>query len=347
LAEEPGPAVLRPPAETRHRDELARLAAADRSARPAGWRLSARAVRSFIVGDPRLGVTRKFYGDDPLVDRCLVTLMSNRGLLLAGAPGTAKSMLSELLAAGVSGDSTLTTQGTAGTLADQLLYGWNYALLIAEGPSTRALVPGPVLSGMRRGRLVRIEELTRMQPEVQDSLISVLSDKALSIPQLGDSFVGAVPGFNVVATANLRDRGVNEMSSALKRRFGFETVRPLTDSRLERELIETETERLLADAGVTVRTPSDVVDLLVTVFRELRAGTSTEGVVIERPAAVEAAFLGDGTTAARHVGRQLVGTVAKDDDQDRIRLRGYFDAVVRKRTGVWRDFYRVRDELGQ
>lgn len=355
-------AEVRLPPERHHADELAALAAADRGPRPPGWRLSPRSVRSFVVGDKKLGVSRKFYGDDPLVDRCLVTLMSNRGLLLVGEPGTAKSMLSELFASAISGDSTRTVQGTAGTTDDQVLYGWNYALLIAEGPSERSLVPGPVVTGMRAGALVRVEEITRMQAEVQDTLISVLSDKHVTIPQLGDAgYVGAQRGFNLIATANLRDRGVHEMSSALKRRFNFETVRPIRDAALERELIQSQTLALLADAGVEVQQPRDVVDLLVDAFTELRAGASKEGVVLDRPSAVlstaeavavqyaaclDAAYLGDGRLTGRHVGRQLIGTVLKDNPDDAAAMRGYLDTVAKRRGGAWKDFWAVRDELG-
>ena len=132
------PGILRAPAETTYATELAALESADRGSRPPGWRLTPRAVRAFVVGDPALGVTRKFYGDDPLVDRCVVTLMSNRGLLIVGEPGTAKSMLSELFAAAISGDSTCTIQGSSGTTDDQITYSWNYALLLAEGPTQRA-----------------------------------------------------------------------------------------------------------------------------------------------------------------------------------------------------------------
>lgn len=353
---------VRQPAEARFRAELDALAAADDRARPEGWTLSPRAVRSFILGDDELGVTRKFFGDDPLIDRCLVTLMSNRALLLVGEPGTAKSMLSELLAAAISATSALTVQGTAGTTEDQLLYGWNYALLIAEGPSERALVPGPVLTAMRAGSVVRIEEITRMQPEVQDGLISVLSDKHVSIPQLdADSYVGARRGFNVIATANLRDRGVHEMSSALKRRFNFETVHPLADRDLERQLISAQTALLLADAGLDVETPPSVVELLVTAFGELRSGTTAEGVVIDKTTAamstaeavavnyaacLEAAYLGDGVTTGRQIGRQLIGTVLKDNPDDLAKLRTYLDVVVKKRGGAWGDLWAVRDELG-
>src|SRR5262245_574603 len=132
--------ALRRPAEEIYAEDLERLRTADTDARPAGWKLSPRAVRKFVVGDDKLGVRRKFYGDDALIDRCIVTLMSDRGLLLVGEPGTAKSMLSELFAAAISGRSTWTIQGTAGTTEDQIKYTWNYALLLSEGPSLKALV---------------------------------------------------------------------------------------------------------------------------------------------------------------------------------------------------------------
>ncbi|MDP9463657.1 MAG: AAA family ATPase [Actinomycetota bacterium] len=355
------PTEVQLPAERRFAHELASLLAADRGDRPDGWRLTPRSVRSFVLGDRKLGVARKFYGDDALVDRCLVTLMSNRGLLLVGEPGTAKSMLSELLAAAISGSSTVTAQGTAGTTEDQLLYGWNYALLIAEGPSERALVPGPVLTAMRAGSLVRVEEITRMQAEVQDALIAILSDKHLSIPQLGDDgYVGARRGFNVIATANIRDRGVHEMSSALKRRFNFETVHPIRDPKLERELIDAQTVVLLTEAGLDVDTPRDVVDMLVAAFNELRSGVSQDGVVIDKPSAVlstaeavavnyaaclDANYLGDGRTTGRQIGRQLIGTILKDNPDDAAKLRSYLDVVVKKRSGPWRDLWSVREEL--
>ena len=188
-----------------------------------------------------LKIGPKFVGDRALVERCVVTLAGERGLLLVGEPGTAKSMLSELLAAAICGTSSLTVQGTAGTTEDQLRYGWNYALLLAKGPSADALVPSPVLQAMRRGALVRIEEVTRCLPEVQDALVSILSDRRLAVPELAgetdDATEYAAPGFNVIATANLRDRGVSEMSAALKRRFNFETVEPIADRKAEIALV--------------------------------------------------------------------------------------------------------------
>src|SRR5215831_10096024 len=179
------------PAEYAYAAELAFLCAYDDGARPPGWRLTPRAVVTFIVGSdgkelalPKgaasagvpatLEISRKFVGDRALVERCVVTLAGERGLLLVGEPGTAKSMLSELLAAAVCGTSALTVQGTAGSTEEHLRYGWNYALLIASGPHLEALVPSPVLSAMTAGAIARIEEVTRCLPEVQDALISIL-----------------------------------------------------------------------------------------------------------------------------------------------------------------------------
>ncbi|UXI66977.1 ATP-binding protein [Tahibacter amnicola] len=359
------PTVLRAPAEVVYAGELAQLAEKDEGPRPAGWRLSPRSVRRFVVGDDSLGIRRKYYGDDALVDRCIVTLMSNRGLLLVGEPGTAKSMLSELFAAAISGDSTCTLQGTAGTTEDQVKYAWNYALLLAEGPSPRALVRGPVFEAMKNGQLCRFEEITRVQPEIQDSLISLLSDKVLHIPELaGDAAVlYARPGFNILATANIRDRGVHEMSSALKRRFNFETVRPVSDRHLEARLVREQTEALLRHAEVDVALDEDVVDILITAFHDLRDGATADGIRIERPTAVmssaeavavgyaaclDAHFLGDGHVSGAHVARQLIGTVLKDNPDDGKKLRHYFDVVVKPRAqqhAAWRPMWDARREL--
>ena len=213
--------MVRPPAELVYAEELDALAATDTGSKPSGWKLSPRSVRQFILGSDgatlsssrgdkkvKTVITQKFYGDDALVERCIVTLLGNRGLLLVGEPGTAKSMLSEMLAAAVSGNSLLTIQGTAGTTDDQIKYSWNYALLLAEGPSLRALVPSPLFTGMKSGAIVRFEEITRCQPEIQDTLVSLLSEKTLQVPELTgeDGVLFAEKGFNIIATANLRDR---------------------------------------------------------------------------------------------------------------------------------------------
>ena len=356
---EPGTTkVLRPAAEEQWADELTSLAAADAEAGaeiPQGWRLSPRSVRAFIIGDEKLGITRKFYGDDPLVDRAIVTLLGRQGLMLVGEPGTAKSMLSELLAAAICGASTLTIQGSAGTTEDHVRYSWNYALLIAEGPTRRALVPSPVYQAMEHGAVVRFEEITRCPPEIQDTLVSVLSEKQLMVPELGDGFrISAAQGFNVIATANLRDRGVHEMSSALKRRFNFETVRPIADRTFEARLIARALDTELGEQRAPMN--PKVLDVLVTAFADLRTGATVTGTPVKRPetvmstaeavnvgvaASLSARYLGDGVVQASDIARQMVGVALKGDDEDAKRMRFYVDSVVRERaanSAEWKDF---------
>ena len=372
--------VLRQPAESLYRDELAALAEHDPYPKPPGWQLSPRAARAFILGTARQTVakwagkktkcatviSKKFYGDDVLIDRCIVTLMGNRGLMLVGEPGTAKSMLSELLAASIGGVSTHTIQGTAGTTEDQIKYSWNYALLLAEGPSLKALVQAPLYVGMRAGLLVRFEEITRCPPEIQDTLVSVLSEKVLLIPELDgeERLLFAAPGFNVIATANIRDRGVHEMSSALKRRFNFETVAPIRDLKMEVELVSREAARLLEESQAPVACRPDVIELLVTTFQDLREGSTAEGIQVEKPTAVmstaeavavafsaglDAFYYGDKTLEPTGVARHLAGTVMKDNPEDLKKLRHYFDTVVRKRAesgGLWDDYFKAKRTLG-
>lgn len=366
------PTALKPPAETVFAAELAALASADTFPRPPGWHLSPRAVRTFLVGSEAAAldglaqpISRKFYGDDPLVDRAIVTLIGNRGLMLIGEPGTAKSMLSELLAAAISGGSELTIQGTAGTTEDQIKYSWNYALLLSEGPTPRALVPAPLYRGLKEGRIVRFEEITRCPAEIQDTLISVLSDKVLHIPEFEGSqaILPAATGFNVIATANTRDRGVHEMSAALRRRFNFETVSPIADPEFELELVLQQAHQLLRDCETQAQLSPDTVRVLVETFHELRSGRTKEGALVEKPssvmstaeavsvvmsAGIDAAHFGDGTVTGHHLARQMTGAVLKDDAGDIKKIRQYFDVVVKARAADdvrWKEFYAARNTL--
>lgn len=350
--------VQRVSAEIKYEHELTALREADKDPSPKGWNLSPRAVRRFILGDKKLGVTQKFFGDDPLVDRCIVSLMGQQGLMLVGEPGTAKSLLSELLSAAISGTSGLIVQGSAGIIDDHLRYGWNYALLLAEGPSEKALVPSPILSAMQTGRIARVEELTRCAPEVQDAMISLLSEKTVSIPELGAEIaVQAIPGFNVIATSNLRDRGVHDMSSALKRRFNFETVHPISNAIFEKELIAKQLDEKLSEHDVKPQMSSETLDVLVNVFRDLRTGKTMEGAAVAVPnsvmstaeavnvayaAALDAAYLDNAALSGRHIARQLSGVVFKDDEEDARKLRAYVDHIAKvraKKSKAWKAFY--------
>ncbi len=355
--------LQRPPAEVTYAEELATLAKSDDGPRPRGWALSPRAVRTFILGDPARGVRKKFVGNPSLVDRAMVALATNRGLMLVGEPGTAKSLLSELLAAAICGRSTLTIQGSAGTTDDQIKYSWNYALLLAEGPTERSLVPAPLYTGMKDGAIVRFEEVTRCPLEIQDSLLAALSDRVLSVPEMegAAAMLFAREGFNVIATANTRDLGVNEMSAALKRRFNFETVFPIPDFDVEIALVKEESARLLATSGVPSALGDDVLELLVTTFRELRAGITVDGQAIDRLStpmstaeAVSVAFamgmrthfLGSGDATPGDLVECLVGAAIKTESEDVARLRKYFEQRVSKaKAPHWRAYYDARSRL--
>jgi MoxR-like ATPase len=368
------------PPEVRYAEELAFLAAHDPGPRPPGWRLTPAAAVTFVMGsagerfrlDPgsrgdglpaSLEVTPKFVGDRALVERAVVTLAGERALLLVGEPGTAKSMLSELLAAAISGDSGLMVQGTAGTTEEQLRYGWNYALLLAKGPSPEALVPAPLLTAMRRGAIARVEEVTRCLPEVQDALVSILSDRRLAVPELAEAVL-ARNGFNLIATANLRDRGVSEMSAALKRRFNFEVVPPIADLDEEVALVRRQARVALERRGGALEVDDAVLEALVTTFRDLRSGRAVEGWQVERPTTVmstaeavgvatsiglQSTYLGATTDPLSLLPGYLLGVVRKDDPADQGRLLGYWDTAVLRRaeTGarLWRRLHELRRVL--
>ena len=362
-------ALQRPPAEILYADQLARLRAQDKDPRPPGWALSLKAARSFILGDAALDITPKIVAPVASIERMLVTLATGRGLMLVGEPGTAKSMLSELLATAISGISTLTIQGGASITEDQIKYGWNYALLINEGPSPRAMVPAPLYLGMQQGQVVRFEEITRAPLEVQDCLLGMLSDRVMAVPELSGEhgMLYAREGFNIIATANTRDRGVNEMSAALKRRFDFETVFPILDFDRELALVQESSARLLAQSGIPKTVPAPVLELLVSTFRDLRGapakgdgGSSSDGAMdrltavmstaeavnVAHAVGVRAWFLEQREGSPADLVDCIAGTVVKDNADDRAKLRRYFEQKAAKRSGThWRAYYEARHRL--
>lgn len=351
--------VLRRHAEQQYAEELDALARADRRPRPENWRLSPQAVVTYLLGgtlDDGFVVTPKYIGARRLIEIAVATLATDRGLLLYGVPGTAKSWVSEHLAAAVSGDSTLLIQGTAGTGEEQLRYGWNYAELLAHGPSEKALVPSPLMNAMRGGRIARIEELTRIPADVQDTLITVLSEKTLPVPELGVE-VQAVRGFSVIATANNRDKGVNELSSALKRRFNT-VVLPVPASEEEELAIVV---KRVTEMGRALDLPAEPPALrevrrVVQIFRELRNGQTEDGKTrLKSPSGTLstaeaisvvgngmalAGHFGDGVVGAADLASGLLGAVIKDPVQDAVVWQEYLETVVKERDG-WKDLYRA------
>ncbi|MEV0359649.1 AAA family ATPase [Nocardia sp. NPDC050697] len=355
--------LLRPHAEQAYAAELAALAAADDRPRPPSWELSPAAVVTYLLGGvlpDGTAISPKYIGPRRLLEVAVSTLATDRALLLLGVPGTAKTWVSEHLAAAVSGDSTLLVQGTSGTAEEAIRYGWNYARLLAEGPSEAALVPSPVMTAMRSGKIARIEELTRIPSDVQDALITVLSEKTLPVPELG-SEVQAAKGFTVIATANDRDRGVNDLSSALRRRFNT-VVLPLPAGEDEEVAIVT---RRVAELGAALELPpvptaAEEIRRVVRVFRELRAGVTADGrtklkspsgtlstaeaiSVLTNGIALSAHF-GDGVLRASDIAGAVLGSVIKDPVADAVVWTEYLEAVVRERP-EWADFYRACREV--
>ncbi len=369
VAEEVLREVLREPAEVRYADQLEALRQNDADTLPKPWRMSPRSVLTYITGGKTLKakidgkavevpITRKFFGDDGIVERAIVTLASERALLLVGEPGTGKSWLSEHLGAAISGCSTLTIQGTAGTTEEHIKYSWNIARVITEGQRPENLIPSPTMIAMRSGTLLRFEEITRCVPDVQDALVSILSDKAIAVPELPDAnMVWARPGFNVIATANTRDQGVNELSAALKRRFNYVHIPIVADQKTEIEIVRQRSGELIERYDLPAKLAPPLIELLATVFREIRQGKTSDGVSLKQPSSVlstaeaigtalesalHARFFGSGQVGAADIARNLVGSIVKEDLNDLVALKEYVVLVAKKRATkdkTWKEFH--------
>jgi len=361
--------IIKPPMEVIYKEELDALLQNDKYPKPDFFKLSPKMVKMFILGsngkslkykagkkEKEIIIEQKYFGNDSLIERAIITLTGNRGLMLIGEPGTAKTMLSELLTAAISGDSKNTIQGTAGITENSIKYSWNYSLLLSKGPIPEALIPSPIYVGMEKGSITRFEEITRVPSEIQDTLISIMSDKVLNIPET-DSTLFAKQGFNIIATANSRDRGVNEMSSALKRRFNFETVKPIDNLKLETEIIKKESKKLLSYNNIDLDVSSDLIEMLAVTFSELRNGIGKNGEKLEKmnstvsiaeavsvcySAALDAHYYDNGEVLPLHIARNISGSLIKDNYDDISVLKNYFNAIVKKRgkkEEIWQKFY--------
>lgn len=350
-------------AELEYAEELALLAAQDSAPRPANWKLSPQAVVHYLIGGKLKNgvvITPKYIGDRRLMEIAVATLTTDRALLLYGLPGTAKSWVSEHIAAAICGDSTLLIQGTAGTSEEAIRYGWNYARLLVEGPSIAAIVETPMMRGMKEGTIVRLEELTRMSSDVQDTLITILSEKILPIPELNTE-VQAVQGFNVIATSNNRDKGVNELSSALKRRFNTVILPSPKSIEEEVQIVRTRVESLSKTLQLPAEPPAlQEIQRIVKIFRELRHGITEDGktklkipsgtmstgeaISVVNSGLALAAHFGDGRLNASDVVSGLIGAVIKDPVQDAVVWQEYLETIVKTRE-EWRDIYRACKEL--
>ncbi len=355
--------ILRQHAEQQYAEELENLQKVDTAQRPPNWNLSPWAVATYLLGgrlDNGFEISAKYIGNRRLIEIAIATLATDRALLLLGVPGTAKTWVSEHLAAAVSGNSTLLIQGTAGTPEEAIRYGWNYALLLAKGPSHEAIVPSPVMNAMQGGKIARVEELTRIPSDVQDTLITILSEKTLPIPEL-NSEIQAAKGFNIIATANNRDRGVNELSSALKRRFNTVILPVPATAEEEVEIVQ----KRVVSIGRALELPQEKpaieeIRRIVMIFRELREGKTVDGKTkLKSPSSTLstaeaisvvtsglslACHFGDGTLRANDVASGITGAVVKDPVQDAVVWQEYLETVVKERNG-WKDLYRSCRDL--
>ena len=355
--------VQRLPAEELYQTELDALIAAEREPVPTGWRMSPKSVLTYLTGGSVKGVdiTPKYMGNRRLVEIAIATLVTDRALLLIGEPGTAKSWLSEHLSAAVNGDSTKVVQGTAGTTEEQIRYSWNYALLIAKGPCPEAMVKSPVYRAMESGTIARVEEISRCASEVQDALISILSEKRISVPELGLE-VPAQKGFSIIATANTRDKGVNDMSAALKRRFNIVVLPAPETIEEEMEIVRTRVEQLSAGLDLSAQLPAgEVVEKVCTIFRELRSGQTLDGAqklkatsgVLSTAEAISllansmalAGSFGSGDVTDRDLAAGLAGAVIKDEEKDKLAWKEYLQNVMKKRGSRWHGLYKECQEL--
>ncbi len=355
--------VQRLPAEELFKDEIEALIAAEKDNIPTGWKMSPKSVLTYICGGEVNGtkITPKYIGNRRLVEICIATLVTDRALLLIGEPGTAKSWLSEHLTAAINGDSTKVVQGTAGTTEEHIRYSWNYAMLIAKGPCPEAMVKSPVYNAMESGAIARVEEISRCASEVQDALISILSEKRIAVPELGAE-VPAQKGFSVIATANTRDKGVNDMSAALKRRFNIVVLPAPSSIESEMEIVETRVRQLSSSLDLYSQTPdNDIIEQVVTIFRELRSGATLDGKqklkttsgVLSTAEAISlltnsmalAGSFGSGQIEPRDLAAALQGAVIKDEDKDSISWKEYLENVMKKRGSEWRPLYNACKEL--
>lgn len=355
--------VLRQHAEEQFREELDAIKKQDQGSKPVNWQLSPQAVVTYLMGGKLSNgvvITPKYIGNQRLMEIAVATLTTDRALLLYGIPGTAKSWVSEHLTAAITGDSTLLIQGTAGTGEEAIRYGWNYARLLAEGPSPAALVSTPIMKAMELGKIARVEELTRISADVQDTLITILSEKTMPVPELNTE-IQARKGFSIVATANNRDKGVNELSSALKRRFNTVILPVPATTEEEVNIVQTRVASMIKALELPVQPPAlQEIQRVVRIFRELRSGVTEDGrTKIKMPTSTVstaeaisvinsglslAAHFGNGKLNASDIASGLIGAIVKDPVQDAVVWKEYLETVVKTRED-WRDIYRACKEI--
>lgn len=140
-------------------------------------------------------------------------LASGANVLLEGPPGTGKSTLLRRVAAGRAASFVL-VEGNAELTPSRLVGHFDPAQVLSRGYHPDVFVDGPLLTALREGGLLYVEELNRVPEETLNTLLTVMSEREIVVPRLG--LVRAAPGFGVVAAMNPYDAvGTARVSSAV------------------------------------------------------------------------------------------------------------------------------------
>lgn len=140
-------------------------------------------------------------------------LASGAHVVLEGPPGTGKTTLLRRVAAGRDRSFAL-VEGNAELTPARLVGHFDPALVLSRGYQPDVFVDGPLLTAMREGGLLYVEELNRVPEETLNTLLTVMSEREIVVPRLGA--VRAAPGFAVVAAMNPYDAvGTARVSSAV------------------------------------------------------------------------------------------------------------------------------------
>lgn len=348
--------ILKQRLENKYQDELNALKKADTGWKPENWHMSPQSVLQFILGNVEIegiSISPKYIGHQNLVETAIATLATQRALLLTGMPGTAKTWLAEHLAVAISGNTKHLIQGSSATTEEDILFGWNYASLIAKGPHQEALVESAIYKSMQRGEICRIEELSRIPAMIQDNLLSLLSEKLIVIPEL-DSEIRAKKGFNIIATSNDKDKGTFPLSDALKRRFNV--IQMPFPASLEEEVKIVRYKLDSETLPISVEIPVQEIERVVQIFRELRSGVTEDShqkinttqsnlSTAEAISALEhciymAGFFGKGRVTATEIAATLPGAILKDIEKDSKPWEEYKKLVISKRPD-WQDLKKL------
>ncbi len=159
------------------------------------------------------GVSSQVVGREREIELVVSALAADRHILLEGPPGTGKSTLLRAVATQLGVDFYF-VEGNAELTPARLVGFFDPARVLHDGYDAATFVDGPLVASLREGALLYVEELNRVPEETLNVLVSVMSERSITVPRLGR--VGAAPGFRLVAAMNPFDAvGTARISSAI------------------------------------------------------------------------------------------------------------------------------------